>query len=118
MADLDDLVDEWLTLPAVAERCGVEVSAVRQMLRDGLLIGVRRGERQVLSVPARLLADDGPLPEMPGTVQVLADSGLDAEESLRWLFTPDDSIVGGCPVEALHAGHKTEVRRRAQALAI
>jgi hypothetical protein len=116
--DLDALVGEWLNLPDVAQRCDVEVSAVRQMLRDQQLLAVRRGERSVLSVPARLLGPDGPLPEMAGTVQVLADSGLDVRDSLLWLFTPDDSIQGGSPIEALHAGHKTEVRRRAQALAV
>ena len=40
------------------------------------------------------------------------------DEILRWLFTPDETITGGSPVGALLAGHKTEVRRRAQALAI
>jgi hypothetical protein len=33
---------------------------------------------------------------------------------LRWLFTPDDSLpVKGSPMDALLAGFKTEVRRRA-----
>ena len=35
---------------------------------------------------------------------------------MRWLFTPDDSLPG-TPADALRAGRKTEVRRRAQALA-
>jgi len=115
--DLDNLVGSWLTLPEVAERLGTDVGKVRRMLQDGQLLAVRRGERNVLSVPERLLGPEGVLVHLAGTVTVLTDSGLTAEESVRWLFTPDDSIVGGSPIEALHNGHKTEVRRRAQALA-
>ena len=115
MSDLDSLVTDWLTLPAVAERLGTDISRVRRMLDDRLLLAVRRGERNVLSVP-RALVDPAPLPELPGTVTVLADAGFSPEESLRWLFTPDPSLPGS-PLEALRSGRKTEVRRRAQALA-
>ena len=38
------------------------------------------------------------------------------EEMLRWLFTADDTLPGR-PVDALKEGRKTEIRRRAQALA-
>jgi len=35
-------------------------------------------------------------------------------EILRWLFTPDASLpVQGAPIDAILAGFKTEVRRRA-----
>ncbi len=118
MDDLETLVGTWLPLPDVAERLGVEVGRVRRMLQDRELLGVRVGERRILSVPERLLGEQGPLLHLPGTLTVLADSGIEGEEALRWLFTPDPSIVGGSPIGALHAGHKTEVRRRAQALAI
>nr|WP_284290648.1 Rv2175c family DNA-binding protein [Angustibacter aerolatus] len=114
---LDALVGDWLTVPDVAERLGTDVGKVRRMLQDGLLLAVRRGERRVLSVPARLFDGDAPVNHLQGTVSVLADSGLTGAEAVEWLFTPDDSIQGGSPIEALHSGHKTEVRRRAQALA-
>ena len=113
---LDSLVPEWLTVPDVAERLGLDVGKVRRLLQDGCLAGVRRGERNVLSVPADFLADGAALPELRGTLSVLRDSGYDDESAIRWLFTPDDSLPG-TPVEALRAGRKTEVRRRAQALA-
>jgi hypothetical protein len=48
---------------------------------------------------------------------VLADAGFTDEEAMRWLLTADDSLPGS-PVDALRAGRKTEVRRRAQALAL
>ncbi len=118
MNELQALVEEWLTLPDVADRLGVDVGTVRRMLQEGQLLAVRRGERNVLSVPSVLLGPDGLLPELPGTVTVLRDAGLDAPAALRWLLSPDGSLVGGSPIGALRAGHKTEVRRRAQALAV
>ena len=116
MDDLDALVPEWLTLPDVAARLGMDVGKVRRLLQDRYLVGARRGERNVLSVPAALLVDRAPLSELRGTLIVLADSGYDDEAALRWLFTADESLPGR-PVDALREGRKTEVRRRAQALA-
>ena len=116
MTDLDALVADWLTLPDVAEQIGLDVGKVRRLLQDRVIVGVRRGERNVLSVPAALIKDGAPLPELRGTFSVLADAGYDDEGALRWLFTPDDSLPG-TPIDALRAGHKTEIRRRAQALA-
>jgi len=114
--DLDELVGEWLTLPDVAERLDLDVGRVRRLIQEGDLVAVRRGERKVPSIPAALLKDGQPLAELRGTFSVLADAGFVAAEALRWLFTPDDSLPG-TPIEALRAGHKTEIRRRAQALA-
>jgi Rv2175c C-terminal domain of unknown function/DNA-binding protein Rv2175c, wHTH domain len=114
--DLDALVGEWLTLPDVAERLALDVGKVRRLLQDRYLVGVRRGERNLLSVPAPLLVGNTFLTELRGTLTVLADAGYDDETALRWLFTPDESLPGR-PVDALREGRKTEVRRRAQALA-
>jgi excisionase family DNA binding protein len=114
--DLDALVSEWLTIPDVAERLGLDVGKVRRLLQDGCLAAIRRGERNVLAVPAAFVADGAPLPELRGTLTVLRDSGYDDEAAIRWLFTPDDSLPG-TPIAALRGGRKTEIRRRAQALA-
>jgi hypothetical protein len=106
----------WLNLPDVAELIGTDVGKVRRMLQERVLIGLRRTERKIMSVPAELLKDGAPLPDLQGTLIVLSDSGFSDEEALRWLFTEDD--YPGTPVDALRSGHrKTEVRRRAQALA-
>ncbi|MFI7589450.1 Rv2175c family DNA-binding protein [Spongisporangium articulatum] len=108
---------EWLPLPDVAERMGIAVGKVRRLLEERQLLALRRGERKILSVPAELLGDDGqPLDALSGTIVVLADAGFTDEESLRWLLTPDESLPG-TPLDALRAGRKTEIRRRAQALA-
>ncbi len=116
MDDLDQLVGQWLTLPDVADRLGLDVGKVRRLVRDRYLVAVRRGERNVPSVPAALLEGGQPLPELRGTLTVLADAGFDDAAALQWLFTPDDSLPG-TPIEALRGGRKTEIRRRAQALA-
>jgi hypothetical protein len=106
----------WLPLPDVAEVLSTEVGKVRRMLQERVLVGLRRGERKILCVPAELLKDGQPLPDLQGTLIVLKDSGFSDEEALRWLFTDDD--YPGAPVDALRTGKsKTEVRRRAQALA-
>lgn len=113
--DLDVLVGQWLTLPDVADFLRTDISRVRRLLDDRLLVAVRRGRPKVLSVP-RALVDPEPLPELPGTISVLLDAGFDIEAALRWLFTEDPSLPG-TPLENLRAGRKTEIRRRAQALA-
>lgn len=127
MTDLDALVGEWLPLPDVAERLGTDVGRVRRMLQEQRLVAVRRGDRNILSVPAGFLrpTDDGweVVAALQGTLVVLTDAGLDDEAAIRWLFTPDESLASlgtgagrpRTPAEALAAGHKTEIRRRAQA---
>jgi hypothetical protein len=105
---------EWLPLPDVADRIGLTVGQVRRLLQEHALIGMRRGDRKILSVPAELIQDGHPLPDLQGTLIVLHDSGYTDEEALRWLFTDDD--LPGSPVDALAANRGTEVKRRAQAL--
>lgn len=115
---LAELVGEWTTVPDIAEALGVPLSRVRQYLADRELLSMRVGPRRVVSIPAKFIAADGPRAELKGTFTVLADGGMSDEEILRWLFTPDDSLpVAGAPIDSLVAGHKTEVRRRAQAMA-
>lgn len=128
----DDLrVDAWLNLPDVAERLGIDVGRVRRLIQERRLFAVRQGERQILSVPERFLVrttDDGweVVPALQGTLVLLTDAGFSDEEAIRWLFTADESLaVQGwfpdhvpTPIDALAAGHKTEIRRRAQALAL
>lgn len=114
--DLDALLGPWMPLPDVAELLDTDISRVRRMLDDGVIVAVRRGSPKVWSVP-RALVDPEPLAELAGTLTVLKDSGYDLEAALRWLFTPDNTLGDGTPVATLRAGHKTEIRRRAQALA-
>ena len=115
---LEVLVGDWTTVPDIAERWGVSLARVRQHLADRELLSWRTGERRVISVPVKFLDETAPRHELKGTFTVLADGGMNDEEILRWLFTPDDTLpVEGAPIDALIAGHKTEVRRRAQVTA-
>ncbi|HEV2345245.1 MAG TPA: Rv2175c family DNA-binding protein [Actinocrinis sp.] len=113
--ELDQLVPAWLTLPEVAERLELPVKRARQLLKEHQLVAVRRGEGNALSVPAAFLDGDQILKGLPGTLTLLADNRFTEEESVRWLFTPDDSLPG-TPVQALAQHRGTEVRRRAHAL--
>ena len=116
--DLERLVGEWLTVPDVAERLGVPLSQVRRLIADREVIATRVGERRVPAIPAKFLDENGPRPELRGTFTVLADGGMDDDEIIEWLFTPDPTLpVEGAPIDALRAGPKTEIRRRAQELA-
>lgn len=116
LAQLDDLVGDWLALPDVADRLGLPANRVRQLLNEGKLAAVRRGDRAVLMVPAAFLDGAAVLKSLPGTLTVLHDNGYSDPEAIRWLFTPDDSLPGA-PIDALRANRGTEVKRRAQASA-
>lgn len=114
----DDVLDTdvpVLSLQETADELGVSANKVRQMLRDGHLIAVRR--KGDLFVPAAFLVKDGIAKGLTGTITVLLDSGFSRTEMLRWLFAEDTSLPGGNPINALRTSHHTEVKRRAQAMA-
>lgn len=112
---LAQLVPEWLSLRQVADRLGVSPNKVRQMVRDRQLSALRHEDAREPEVPAAMLAGDAPVKGLSGTLTLLSDAGYDEEESVRWLFTGDDSLPGR-PIDALRENRGTEVRRRAQAL--
>ena len=114
-AALDGLVESWSTVPDFADQIGEPITKVRQLLRDGKIVGLRRADG-VFAIPAAFAQDDTLIKGLGGTLTVLHDSGYTPEEAIRWLFTPDDSLPG-TPVQALRENRGTEVRRRAQALA-
>lgn len=131
-SDPDQLVPAWLTVPDVADRLGVDPGRVRRLLQERKLVGTRRGDPPVLSIPEDLLvpghlanpaAPGTPSPDRPwtvlaalqGTLTVLADDGFDDAATIAWLFDVEESL-GTTPIAALRAGRKTEVRRVAQAL--
>ncbi|WP_436773924.1 Rv2175c family DNA-binding protein [Yinghuangia sp. YIM S09857] len=114
---IEKLVGAWLTLPEIAEMFGVEVTRVRQLLKERQFLAVRRGESRSLQVPAAFIQNNATVKGLAGTITVLSDAGFSDDEMLEWLFTEDASLPG-TPIEALRGNRKTEVRRRAQALAV
>jgi len=114
--NLDALVGEWLTVPDLVEALDTDLRRVRSLLDQRAILAVRRGPDKVRSVPADFIADGAVVDSLPGTITVLGDAGFSDEEVLAWLFTPDETLPG-TPMQALREGRKTEIRRRAQALA-
>ena len=114
MAEVDTLVDEWCTVPDVAAALGVEVTRVRQHLREGKLLALRSDEGP-LRIPAAFVSGSDILKGLPGVITLLRDTRFGDDEAMCWLFTPDDSLPG-TPVQALVENRGTEVKRRAQAL--
>lgn len=112
--DVLDVAIEVLAVPDVAERLELPVTRVHQMLRDHLLLALRRDG--VIYVPADLIHNGVVVKALAGTITVLRDGGYTEGDILQWLFTPDESLPG-TPVEALRADRGREVKRRAQAMA-
>ena len=77
---------------------------------------MRDPETGVRKVPALFMREDRVLEPLKGTLSVLADAGFTAEEAIVWLYTADETLPGR-PIDALIDGRKTEIRRRASALA-
>ncbi|MGH3327120.1 MAG: Rv2175c family DNA-binding protein [Streptomycetales bacterium] len=111
----DALVPSWLTLPELAEALGVETNRARQLVRERQLVAVRRGADRTLQIPEPFVQGGKVVKGLPGALTLLADAGYDEAESLRWLFTEDDTLPGS-PAAALREGRGREVKRRAQAL--
>ena len=118
MADVENLVGKWLSVPEVADALGLRQRQVRKMITDGDLLSYRVGPNLAVGVPAAFVRDGELLPSLPGTVTVLRDARLSDDEALEWLFTPDETLpLPGGPMQMLLAGRKAEVRKRASELA-
>lgn len=109
----DALAGEWLTLQEATERLGIKPARIKQLLSERRLLSVRRGGKPM--VPAAFIQDGQVIKGLSGTLTLLSDAGFDDVETMRWLFTADDTLPG-TPVQALSENRGTEVRRRAQAL--
>lgn len=106
--------DELLTLAEFAERIGIPVTRVGDLLTAHRLVAaVLDGKRRI---PALLLDNDGSINKYAaGTITVLVDGGFSDEEILKFLFTEDPSLPGR-PIDNFHGHGAREVIRRAQAM--
>lgn len=104
-----------LTVPDYAERLGVPVTRVFDLIDDHKLLCVL--DNKVKKIPAAFLSQKGTTNKfVPGVIAVLADGGYSDAEILTYLFTEDDTLPGR-PIDALHGHLAREVMRRAQASA-
>lgn len=104
----------WLTIPDLVEALDESLGRVRRLIDEQYLIGSKRSG--VFAVPAVFVQEGQALPSLRGTIIVLKDAGFSDDEAIDWLLAPEESI-GRAPIDALLAGHKSEVRRVARGLA-
>jgi len=115
--DLAVLVDEWLDWDAAGELLQVTPAKVRTMVRDHQLAAAVPSPGSPPMVPALFIDDEGlPVKGLPGLLTLMHDSGFDDRECIAWIFL--DAELPGRPIDALRENRGTEVKRRAQALAL
>ncbi|GGH56419.1 Rv2175c family DNA-binding protein [Rothia aerolata] len=115
-AEIFELVGEWTTIPDIAEALDLKVTRVHNLISDRAILALRDPETGVRKVPALFINGNRPLESLKGTLTVLSDAGFSDEETIEWLFTKDETLPGR-PIDALIDGRKTEIRRRASAMA-
>lgn len=115
-ADLAALVPEWLDWATTARQLGVTVAKVKTMIRDHELAAAVPSPGAGQQVPADFIQDGLVVKGLPGLLTMLHDGRYDDREIIAWLFTDDD--YPGRPIDALRENRGTEVKRRAQAMAL
>ncbi|MEO7351533.1 MAG: Rv2175c family DNA-binding protein [Marmoricola sp.] len=114
---LQTLITDWLDWKATATALGVSVTQVRTLIREHHLAAAVPSPGAGQQVPAELVMDGEIVKGVPGLLTLFADGGWDDREKLTWLFTADESLPGR-PIDALRENRGSEVKRRAQALAL
>lgn len=132
LAKIEALSSKWLTQPDFADRLGTTPKSVRSALADHRIVGVKLGQPKVLMIPEEFLIaahlanpadakqDDGSgkliiLPSLRGTIIALQDAGFNDDRIVEWLLTIEESLDER-PIDTLHAGNKSAVRRATQQL--
>ena len=107
-------LDQLQSFCAIAD-CGSFTEAARRVNKTQSAVSMQIKRLEERLGEELFLRDGEPLPELRGTLIVLADSGFNDEQAMHWLLAQEDSL-GVAPIDALRAGRKAEVRRVAQAL--
>lgn len=115
--DLQTLIPDWLDWKAAATELHVSVTKIRTLIREHQLAAAVPSPGAGQQVPAELIMDGEIVKGVPGLLTLFADGGWDDREKLTWLFTEDESLPGR-PIDALRENRGSEVKRRAQALAL
>jgi hypothetical protein len=114
---LQDLITDWLDWKAAATALRVSVTKVRTLIREHHLAAAVPSPGAGQQIPAELIMEGEIVKGVPGLLTLFADGGWDDREKLTWLFTPDETLPGR-PIDALRENRGSEVKRRAQALAL
>ena len=114
---LQTLITDWLDWKAAATALGVSVTKIRTLIREHQLAAAVPSPGAGQQIPADLVMDGEIVKGVPGLLTLFSDGGWDDREKLTWLFTPDETLPGR-PIDALRENRGSEVKRRAQALAL
>jgi hypothetical protein len=114
--DLAALVPAWIDWAEAASQLGVTVAKVRTMIREHELAAAVPSPGAGQQVPAEFLQDGLVVKGLPGLLTILHDGRFDDRECIAWLFTDDN--YPGRPIDALRENRGSEVKRRAQAMAL
>ena len=115
-ADLDALVPAWLDWTEAGALLEVTPAKVRTMIRDHELAAAVPRPGTGPRVPADFIQEGLVVKGLPGLLTVLHDGGYDDREIIAWLFL--DADLPGRPIDALRENRGSEVKRRAQAMAL
>jgi len=115
-ADLGALVADWIDWATAARELGVTVSRVRTMIREHELAAAVPAPGAGQQIPADFIQDGLVVKGLPGLLTVLHDGQYDDRECIAWIFT--DLDLPGRPIDALRENRGSEVKRRAQAMAL
>ncbi|WP_067440442.1 Rv2175c family DNA-binding protein [Nocardioides jensenii] len=114
--DLGALVDDWLDWSETAKALGISVNQVRTMIREHQLAAAVPAEGAGQKVPADFVQDGEVVKGLPGLLTMFHDGDWDDRECIEWIFT--DADLPGRPIDALRENRGSEVKRRAQAIAL
>ncbi|MFS3129739.1 Rv2175c family DNA-binding protein [Nocardioides sp. Bht2] len=116
-SDLAVLVEEWFDWAEAAKALGVSVNQIRTMIREHQLAAAVPVPGAGQKIPALLIQDGLIVKGVPGLLTVFHDGGRDDRECIEWIFT-EQADLPGRPIDALRENRGSEVKRRAQAIAL
>lgn len=114
--DLGALVPDWIDWAEAARELGVTVAKIRTMIRDHELAAAVPSPGAGQQIPADFVQDGLVVKGLPGLLTMLHDGHYTDRECIAWLFT--DLELPGRPIDALRENRGSEVKRRAQAMAL
>ncbi len=115
-ADLAVLVVDWSDWAATGRALGVTVSRVRALIKEHQIAAAVPSPGTGQQVPTLFVQDGELVKGLSGLVTMMHDGGYSDREIIAWMFT--DLELPGRPIDALRENRGSEVKRRAQAMAL